>query len=70
MIVTNPEQNSNGLASTSNVSNNDRQRSYGEAEKNMWSSMLDDVATGKKLPEKNLLVLGWSASFLGWNELD
>lgn len=24
----------------------------------MWSSMLDSVASGKKLPEKNLLVLG------------
>ena len=26
--------------------------------KDMWSSMLDSVASGKKLPEKNMLVLG------------
>ena len=24
----------------------------------MWSSMLDSVASGKKLPEKNLIILG------------
>ncbi|KAI2614997.1 putative motor protein [Hypoxylon sp. NC1633] len=28
--------------------------------KDMWSSMLDSVASGKRLPEKNLLVLGGS----------
>ena len=35
-------------------------KSYGggDNEKGMWSSMLDSVASGKKLPEKNLLVLG------------
>lgn len=26
----------------------------------MWSALLDSVASGKKLPEKNLLVLGGS----------
>ena len=26
----------------------------------MWSSMLDSVASGKKLPEKNIIVLGGS----------
>ena len=26
----------------------------------MWSSMLDSVASGKKLPEKNIVVLGGS----------
>lgn len=30
----------------------------GEQKKDMWSSMLDSVASGKRLPEKNLLVLG------------
>lgn len=30
----------------------------GEEKKDMWLSMLDDVASGKKLPEKNMLVLG------------
>jgi dynein light intermediate chain 1 len=29
-----------------------------DAKKDMWSSMLDGVASGKKLPEKNILVLG------------
>ncbi|KAJ9220250.1 hypothetical protein DTO027B5_1236 [Paecilomyces variotii] len=28
------------------------------AKKNIWSSMLDSVASGKRLPEKNLLILG------------
>lgn len=43
---------------SSNISNNDRIRSNGESEKNIWSSMLDSVASGKKLPEKNLIILG------------
>jgi dynein light intermediate chain 1 len=30
----------------------------GEKKKDMWSSMLDNVASGKRLPEKNMLVLG------------
>jgi len=30
----------------------------GEQKKDMWSSMLDSVASGKRLPEKNILVLG------------
>lgn len=29
-----------------------------EQKKDMWSSMLDSVASGKRLPEKNILVLG------------
>lgn len=32
----------------------------GEQKKDMWSSMLDSVASGKRLPEKNLLVMGMS----------
>lgn len=31
----------------------------------MWSSMLDSVASGKKLPEKNILVLGMFLYTLG-----
>lgn len=31
---------------------------HGEPKRDMWSSMLDSVASGKRLPEKNLLVLG------------
>lgn len=43
-----------------NKSRNDTSKSSGDSEKGMWSSMLDSVASGKKLPEKNLLVLGQS----------
>ena len=37
-------------------------QSSGNSEKGMWSSMLDSVASGKKLPEKNLVVLGQSVT--------
>ena len=37
---------------------NDKPPSSGDSEKGMWSSMLDSVASGKKLPEKTLVVLG------------
>lgn len=37
---------------------NSRPTSKDGAKKNIWSSMLDEVASGKRLPEKNLLVLG------------
>lgn len=30
----------------------------GEPKKNLWTSMLESVSSGKRLPEKNLLVLG------------
>lgn len=30
----------------------------GEQKKNLWTSMLESVASGKRLPEKNLLILG------------
>ncbi|KAF4124393.1 dynein light intermediate chain 1, cytosolic [Geosmithia morbida] len=30
----------------------------GEQKKNLWTSMLESVSSGKRLPEKNLLVLG------------
>lgn len=42
----------------SNFGSDKRPQSYGEKEKNIWSSMLDSVASGRKLPEKQLLVLG------------
>ena len=38
--------------------NDNNDRGIGGTEQNMWSSMLDSVSSGKKLPEKNLLVLG------------
>lgn len=49
--------NTRGPVST-NKSRNDRSQSSGDSEKAMWSSMLDSVASGKKLPEKHLVVLG------------
>ena len=42
----------------------DKSRSAGDSEKGMWSSMLDSVASGKKLPEKNMIVLGQSDSLV------
>lgn len=38
--------------------NGSRPSSKDGAKKNLWSSMLDGVASGKRLPAKNLLVLG------------
>ena len=35
-----------------------RPKNKDESEKGLWSSMLDSVATGRKMPEKNLIVLG------------
>jgi dynein light intermediate chain 1, cytosolic len=32
----------------------------GEQKKDLWTSMLESVASGKRLPEKNLIVLGMS----------
>lgn len=42
----------------------------GEQKKDMWSSMLDSVASVKRLPEKNLLVMGMSLRHLRnrWTE--
>ena len=36
-----------------------------EQKKNLWTSMLESVASGKRLPEKNLLVLGTRPHPLG-----
>jgi dynein light intermediate chain 1 len=36
------------------------QKNGDTVKKDLWSSMLDSVASGKRLPEKNLLVLGGS----------
>ena len=44
-----------------NGSTNGRPQSRAEEEKGMWSSMLDSVASGKKLPEKSIIVLGGSS---------
>lgn len=42
----------------SNVGPTSRPQSKDGNEKDMWSSLLDSVASGKRLPEKNLIVLG------------
>ncbi|KAL8712898.1 MAG: hypothetical protein Q9225_006867 [Loekoesia sp. 1 TL-2023] len=42
----------------SNIGSNSRPQSKSEQEKNIWSSLLNSVASSKKLPEKNLLILG------------
>jgi dynein light intermediate chain 1 len=41
-------------------SDHERPKSGDNVKKDMWSSMLDSVASGKRLPEKNILVLGMS----------
>lgn len=47
----------NRFSSYTNTSTGSGSRDAGE-KRDMWSSMLDSVASGKRLPEKNLLVLG------------
>ncbi|ODM20741.1 hypothetical protein SI65_03794 [Aspergillus cristatus] len=44
--------------STFGTRSNSRPSSKDGPKKNIWSSMLDNVANGKRLPEKNLLILG------------
>jgi hypothetical protein len=44
-------------AQVSTSGDHDRPKSA-DTKKDMWSSMLDGVASGKRLPEKNILVLG------------
>jgi dynein light intermediate chain 1 len=53
---------SGGRMSTyTQISDHERPKSGDIEKKDMWSSMLDSVASGKRLPEKNILVLGKSA---------
>lgn len=35
-----------------------RSKASDPSERNIWSSMLENVSSGKRLPEKNILVLG------------
>lgn len=44
--------------SSNRASEEDRSKVSGPGERNIWSSMLENVASGKRLPEKNILVLG------------
>jgi dynein light intermediate chain 1 len=55
---------SNGMSTYTQISassDHERPKSGDSAKKDMWSSMLDSVASGKRLPEKNIIVLGNSA---------
>lgn len=44
------------------MTSGDGESRNGEPKRNLWTSMLESVASGKRLPEKNLLVLGMEAS--------
>ncbi|KAH7013621.1 dynein light intermediate chain-domain-containing protein [Ilyonectria destructans] len=48
---------SNNRVSTYTTGSGDDARN-GEQKKDLWTSMLESVASGKRLPEKNLIVLG------------
>lgn len=60
-------RNRESLHTNASVSSHDRPKSGDAAkkDKDMWSSMLDSVASGKRLPEKNVLVLGRFGSIPG-----
>ncbi|TQV97977.1 dynein light intermediate chain [Cordyceps javanica] len=45
-------------ASTYTAGSGDADARNGEPKRNLWTSMLESVASGKRLPEKNLLILG------------
>ncbi|ATY58658.1 dynein light intermediate chain [Cordyceps militaris] len=47
-------------ASTYTAGSGDADARNGEQKRNLWTSMLESVASGKRLPEKNLLILGGS----------
>lgn len=59
----NMKHNPRALPRSSNT-HHDKLYANAETEENMWSSMLDGVASGKRLPEKNILVLGRSENLL------
>lgn len=45
-------------ASTYTTGSGEAEGRDGEQKKDLWTSMLESVASGKRLPEKNLVVLG------------
>jgi hypothetical protein len=51
-------ENRNSTYTQASTSTDPEAKSGDAVKKDMWSSMLDGVASGKKLPEKNVLVLG------------
>ncbi len=50
--------NTNRFSTYTSASAGSDARKDDNAKKELWSSMLDSVASGKRLPEKNILVLG------------
>jgi hypothetical protein len=48
----------NGHQTCQAAAKGDKAQSPGEDGENIWSSLLDSVASGKHLPEKTLIVLG------------
>jgi hypothetical protein len=50
-------------ASTYTAGSGDADARNGEPKRNLWTSMLESVASGKRLPEKNLLILGRLSSY-------
>lgn len=53
--------NTNRFSSYTSASGGSGSDGKNGEKKDMWSSMLDSVASGKRLPEKNLLVMGMPA---------
>jgi dynein light intermediate chain 1, cytosolic len=51
----------NGHPTSQAAVKGDKAQSHGEDDENIWSSLLDSVASGKRLPEKTLIVLGMMA---------
>lgn len=49
---------SNNRASVYTTGSGEGEGRNGEQKKDLWTSMLESVASGKRLPEKNLIVLG------------
>lgn len=49
---------STNRVSTYTTGSGDTDGRNGDQKKDLWTSMLESVASGKRLPEKNLIVLG------------
>ena len=45
-------------ASTYTAGSGDQDSRNGGEKSNLWTSMLESVSSGKRLPEKNLLIMG------------
>jgi dynein light intermediate chain 1 len=59
------DPNANRFSSYTNASTGSDAKNGGEQKKDMWSTLLDSVASGKRLLDKNLLVLGTFVSGRG-----